>query len=268
MTDDDRMDRAERIRQMREGRRASETDDATEAAEDEMGAAEKAESAEETTEQDPDAERSDAHAGGAATPGPGPEAGADEDITVPEIEAGAGQIDEGVDLSEEATGIADDAEPGTDPEKESEDREGADDGGEEQVRVLEFELGDERYCLDISYVEEIVETDGITRVPNSPPFVEGVVDLRGKVTALIDPKEPLDIDDGDADRQLIVVFDPEQIEEQGHLGWVVDDVTQVTPVSPSDLRDAPVDRDYINGVLKRDGDFVVWTTPELALDSA
>lgn len=140
----------------------------------------------------------------------------------------------------------------------------------DRTRVLEFDLGDERFCLDIDYVEEIVELENMTRVPNSPSYVEGVVDLRGQVTAIINPKDALDVgNEGRGD--LIIVFDSEQMDEQGHLGWVVDEVRQVTPVSEDEVNESPdEDAEHINGVINREDedDFVVWTTPELALNSS
>ncbi|WP_436909680.1 chemotaxis protein CheW [Halosimplex marinum] len=135
----------------------------------------------------------------------------------------------------------------------------------EQTRVLEFALGDEQYCLDIEYVEEIVKRETVTRVPNTPDCVEGVVDLRGQITTILDPKVLLDIDRAGS-KDLIVVFDPEAFDDQGAVGWVVDDVNQVTPITEDEVNDSPVDQDHINGVVDRDGEFVIWTTPELDLD--
>jgi purine-binding chemotaxis protein CheW len=135
----------------------------------------------------------------------------------------------------------------------------------EETRVLEFTLGDEQYCLDIEYVEEIVKRETVTRVPNTPDCVEGVVDLRGQITTILDPKVLLDIDEAGS-KDLIVVFDPDAFDDQGAVGWVVDDVNQVTPITEEEVNDSPVDQDHINGVVDRDGEFVIWTTPELDLD--
>jgi len=135
----------------------------------------------------------------------------------------------------------------------------------EETRVLEFALGDEQYCLDIEYVEEIVKRETVTRVPNTPDCVEGVVDLRGQITTILDPKVLLDIDEAGS-KDLIVVFDPEAFDDQGAVGWVVDDVNQVTPITEEEVNDSPVDQDHINGVVDRDDGFVIWTTPELDLD--
>ena len=157
-----------------------------------------------------------------------------------------------VDAEESAQAVAD-------AEEEAE--------SEEEVRVLEFELGDERYCLDIMYVEEIVKEEQITRVPNTPDFVRGVVDLRGQITTILDPKESIGIE-GETSDELIVVFDGDTFEDQGHIGWAVDEVRQVTPVTESEVKESPVDQKHVNGVIERDDEFVIWTRPEIALAEA
>ncbi|MDS0221016.1 chemotaxis protein CheW [Haloarcula sp. S1AR25-5A] len=140
---------------------------------------------------------------------------------------------------------------------------------EELVRVLEFALGDEYYCLDIDYVEEIVKRETVTRVPNTDDYVEGVVDLRGQITTILNPKAMMDID-SEGTQNLIVVFDADVFEEQGAMGWIVDEVRQVVPVAESEVNTAPVDGEYINGVVDRDDEdeFVIWIEPDDVLVNA
>src|SRR6056297_4229260 len=99
-----------------------------------------------------------------------------------------------------------------------------DDGGTgsgSATKVLEFGLGDETYCLDIDVIDEIVDAGQLTRIPNSPPQVEGVMDLRGRTTSIINPKTVFEIDQ-DGERNRIIVFDPDSIGDQGTIGWIVD----------------------------------------------
>jgi len=140
---------------------------------------------------------------------------------------------------------------------------------EEKVRVLEFALGGEYYCIDIEYVEEIVKRDAVTRVPNTPDFVDGVVDLRGQITTILEPKEMMDIEN-EGEQGLIIVFDPDQFEDHGAIGWVVDEVRQVVPVGESEVNSPPVDDEYINGVVDREeyDQFVIWIEPDDALEQA
>ena len=127
-------------------------------------------------------------------------------------------------------------------------------------QVLEFELGDETYCVSIDHVTEIVDMGDVTVVPNSPPHVEGVMDLRGATTTIIAPKRLLAIPDG-GEEMRIVVFDPSTFDDDQSVGWVVDSVNEVTRVVEDDVDDSPTDDEYIRGIVKRDGEFVVWLKP-------
>ncbi len=130
-------------------------------------------------------------------------------------------------------------------------------------QVLEFELGDETYCVSIDFVTEIVDIGDLTKVPNSPSHVEGVMDLRGRTTSIINPKIVFGID-GSGAEQRIIVYDPEIVEDQGAAGWLVDEVKQVVQIDEADVDTSPAqDDDAIHGVVKRgDGDFVIWVDPK------
>jgi purine-binding chemotaxis protein CheW len=139
---------------------------------------------------------------------------------------------------------------------------GGDPTDDETISVLEFVLGDERYCLDITFIEQIVERGTVTRIPNAPAFVEGVIDLRGDITTVIDPMETLAAE-SDGAGELIVVFDSARMDDEWSVGWAVDGVRRVSSVSLSAVKESPVDEPWINGVVKRedDGEFVIWTEP-------
>ena len=147
----------------------------------------------------------------------------------------------------------------------------------ETTRVVEFVLGTDRYCLEIGHIEEIVEREAVTRVPNTAPAIEGVVDLRGTITTILNPKEPLGIDEAPGDH--ILVLDPDTFDDEEHVGWAVDDVVRVDTVPETAVKDAPTDREHIRGIVDREGDtegtgehededdeegLVVWATPWLA----
>ena len=131
----------------------------------------------------------------------------------------------------------------------------------QSVQLLEFELGTETYCVDIAHVAEIVDVNDLTVIPNSARHVEGVMDLRGKTTTIVDPKVVFGIG-GDGDRKRIVVFDQERTADGKSIGWIVDEVDQVVEVDEGDVESSPVDDDEaVRGVIKRDGDFVIWVRP-------
>ncbi|RLM94748.1 purine-binding chemotaxis protein CheW [Halobellus sp. Atlit-38R] len=135
-----------------------------------------------------------------------------------------------------------------------------------QMQVLEFELGGETYCVDIDYVSEIVDRGSLTAVPNAPDFVEGVMDLRGRTTSIVNPKTLLNVENtGEASR--IVIFDATSFEDDAAVGWLVDEVDQVVRVSMDDVEDPPMDRgDFIEGIVRQEGDLVVWISPTKTVD--
>jgi purine-binding chemotaxis protein CheW len=156
------------------------------------------------------------------------------------------------------------AAPGTSTPAAADD---ADDTARE-IQVLEFELGGETYCVDIGYVSEIVDRGSVTPVPNAPDFVEGVMDLRGRTTSIVDPKTLLNVGaDGEARR--IVIFDADSFEDDAAVGWLVDAVHQVDRVSMDDVEDPPMDRgEFIKGIVRREDDLVVWVTPTKTVESS
>lgn len=129
----------------------------------------------------------------------------------------------------------------------------------ETTNVLEFSLGDGRYCIDITHVDEIVDaTEDITPVPNSEEGVVGVVDLRGVTTKIVDPKVLLDLK-GDTEGRRIVV-----LSEFDGTGLLIDDVHQVQGVDEENV-DTSTASETTRGVIRRDDRFVVWIEPESLL---
>lgn len=132
----------------------------------------------------------------------------------------------------------------------------------ETVQVLEFALNDETYCVDIEYVAEIVDRTELTNVPNAPRAVEGVMDLRGRTTAIVNPKKLLGLAET-AESKRIVIFNSDTVDE-GATGWVVDEVFQVVRVAPGDVEAPPFDDESIRGVVRREDGLVIWVDPEAA----
>ncbi len=130
------------------------------------------------------------------------------------------------------------------------------------TQVLEFQLGDETYCVEIEYVAEIVDMGELTAVPNSPPHIEGVMDLRGRTTSIVNPRQVLNVS-GEKRRKRIVVFDPEEMPNEEAIGWIVNEVYQVTRITEDTVDEPPTGADdAITGIIKRDDGFVMWIDPE------
>lgn len=117
--------------------------------------------------------------------------------------------------------------------------------------LVTFNLGEE-YGVPISQVQEIVRVGGITRVPNAPPYMEGVINLRGRVLPVLNLRKRLKISAGTIDKGSRIV-----VTEVGTkvLGLLVDAVSHVIKVPAGFIESAPeevleVDTDYITGVGK------------------
>ena len=128
---------------------------------------------------------------------------------------------------------------------------------EAATQVLEFTLDGQAYCVDIAHVDEIVgREDELTSLPNSAPGVEGIMDLRGRMTTILNPKQWLG-GSGTGTGERIIVF---ETGGDRAIGWVIDEVNEVSRVDEAAVDEA-VDDDSLLGIIKRDDGFVLWVDP-------
>ena len=132
---------------------------------------------------------------------------------------------------------------------------------ETQVRArgglhLTFKLGEETYGLEILKVQEIIGIMAITHVPKTPAFVRGVLNLRGKVIAVIDLRLKFEMPlQADTERTCVVVVQVLDANKTVTMGIIVDEVSEVLEVSASQIEPPPsfgasVDTDFIMGMGK------------------
>lgn len=127
------------------------------------------------------------------------------------------------------------------------------------LTVLEFALGSQRCCMRIERVVEIVRAGSVTPMPNTPPHVEGIMDLRGETTKIVDPTRLLDFAAGGSKSKVVVL----EADGDGAVGWLVDEVCRVGRVT-TDALDETVGSGAVRGVFAG-GDHVVWIEPGDAL---
>lgn len=111
-----------------------------------------------------------------------------------------------------------------------------------ELRFLVFKLDGNEFALSIDAVDEVARVpEQITRLPKTPKFLEGVVNLRGVVLPVIDQRRRFDMppSDGSAARRLVVVTSGDH-----HAGLIVDSVTEVLRCAPEAIQPAP---DLMNG---------------------
>ncbi|OQA54807.1 MAG: purine-binding chemotaxis protein [Euryarchaeota archaeon ADurb.Bin294] len=99
-----------------------------------------------------------------------------------------------------------------------------------QIDIVEFELYDERYAMDIGMVREVVEMLPITPLPRTPPYIIGIINLRGEVTHVIDLAVLLgERIKKDRTGQKIIIVPPDAAHGD-HIGIIVDNVRSVTGI--------------------------------------
>lgn len=134
---------------------------------------------------------------------------------------------------------------------------------EQQQQYLIFRLGAESYALGLLSVKEIIEYGGVTQVPMMPPFVRGVINLRGRVVPVIDLAQRLYGEKAAVTRRTcIVIVEVGTGEERLDMGVIVDAVSQVVEILPDAIEPGPsfgarLRADYIAGMGKQDEGFVI-----------
>src|SRR5438132_7750146 len=125
-------------------------------------------------------------------------------------------------------------------------------GMSEEQQLVGFQLGAELYGVEISRVHEIIRLQAVTRVPRTPTFVEGVINLRGKVIPVVDLRRRFGLPTAEHTRasRIVVVEIGDQV-----VGIIVDGVSEVLRVSSGTIEPpspvvAGVDSEYIHGIAK------------------
>jgi purine-binding chemotaxis protein CheW len=127
-----------------------------------------------------------------------------------------------------------------------------------EAHVVTFNLGEE-YGVPISQVYEIIRPSSITAVPNSPDYIEGVINIRGKVLPVLNLRKRLNLETRDItkDSRIVVTEVNNKV-----IGLLVDAVSQVMKIPAEFIESAPeevleISTDYITGVGKLEEQLVI-----------
>ncbi len=121
-----------------------------------------------------------------------------------------------------------------------------------EIQLVVFQLARETYGVDINQVQEIIRMQAITEIPKTSAFIEGVINLRGRIIPVIDlhKRFKLPLIDTTSDTRIMVVE-----LEQMTVGMIVDSVSEVLRLSTASIEPPPpvissIDVDYLQGVGK------------------
>lgn len=123
--------------------------------------------------------------------------------------------------------------------------------GKKQYIIITF--GNEQYGIDISYVDNIVRMQKITRVPKAQPYFKGVINLRGEVVPVMSLRLKMGLeDDVFTNTSRIIIL---KIDQQGVLGIIVDEVKEVVTLGTDEIdrtthKTKDVKSTFINGIGK------------------
>ncbi|MCE7794583.1 chemotaxis protein CheW [Salipaludibacillus sp. CUR1] len=139
----------------------------------------------------------------------------------------------------------------------------------DDIKVIVFQLKDEEYGVEVEQVKSIERVQHITRVPSTPDFVEGVINLRGVVTPIIDLRKRFNIeglDHSDTTRVIIVTV------EKMDVGLVVDAANDVIDIPRSAVEPPPqvvggLEAEYIRGVAKLEKRLLILLNLDKVLNS-
>ena len=133
----------------------------------------------------------------------------------------------------------------------------------EAIQFLTFKLGDEVYGVDVLQVREVLDAVPVTKVPRSPDFMLGVINLRGSVVPVVDMRRKFGMESADRNRDTCIVVMEIALEgETTVIGALADAVEEVLELTEAQIEPAPklgtrLNTEFIRGMGKRDEQFII-----------
>ena len=131
------------------------------------------------------------------------------------------------------------------------------------AQYLTFLLGGEMFAVGILNIKEIIEYGAVTEIPMVPPFIRGVINLRGAVVPVIDLASRFGGKRSEISRRTcIVIIELAENDERQDIGVVVDAVSEVLEIPAAEIEPPPsfgarIRADFIKGMGKVNGKFVI-----------
>lgn len=130
---------------------------------------------------------------------------------------------------------------------------------EELLKVIVFQLKEQKYGVDIQHVRSIERLVDVTEVPGTSDFIKGVINLRGDITPIVDLKERLQIGGKNFSNETrVLIVDVNNVQ----VGLIVDSATDVIDIDSNVIEDSPkiiggVNEAFIKGVAKLDSKLLI-----------
>ncbi len=131
------------------------------------------------------------------------------------------------------------------------------------LQYLTFALGEEVFALETGSVREVIELVSVTRIPKTPPFMRGVINLRGHAVPVVDLRIKFDMPKvADTVNTCIIIVDVEVEGENCYMGAIVDSVREVFEMTSDQINPPPrmgtsIRADFIRGMGKQNEEFIM-----------
>jgi purine-binding chemotaxis protein CheW len=131
------------------------------------------------------------------------------------------------------------------------------------LQYLTFALGEEVFALETGSVREVIELVSVTRIPKTPPFMRGVINLRGHAVPVVDLRIKFDMPKvADTVNTCIIIVDVELEGENCYMGAIVDSVREVFEMTSDQINPPPrmgtsIRADFIRGMGKQNEEFIM-----------
>jgi purine-binding chemotaxis protein CheW len=107
-------------------------------------------------------------------------------------------------------------------------------------KYLTFRLAEEEYGLEILKVQEIIQMQAVTKVPRTPSYVRGVINLRGKVIPVVDLRTKFGLaDTKDTEKTCIIVVQIAHVDSKVTTGIIIDEVKEVLDIKQENIEETP-----------------------------
>ncbi|NNU76026.1 chemotaxis protein CheW [Clostridium estertheticum] len=131
---------------------------------------------------------------------------------------------------------------------------------QEDIKVLVFSVNGEQYATSILEVERILEYEKSTKVPDSPQFVEGVINYEDSILPVITLTKRFNLDASEIGKDSKIIVTKQK---ESKIGIIVDFVSEVKDVGKDNIEDSPeiitgISKRYIKGLIKIDGKIIIY----------
>lgn len=125
---------------------------------------------------------------------------------------------------------------------------------EETKQYIVVQIGNEKYGIDINFIDNIVRMQKITRVPKAQSYFKGVINLRGEIVPVMSIRKKMGLaEDMITDKSRIIIL---KLEEKGSIGIIVDEVCEVITLNMAEVEKQAGKDSFINGIGKNGNELI------------